>query len=421
MPLTFSSRAALALVVCTSLAPAHALADKSATLATAINIPKGPASIEGFGQGYDLSPASGLPSLSYALEVPPGRAGLVPELALHYHAGEGTGVLALGWSLGLPAIERSLRRGFPDYGAAPTWTLKGLGGGEELVETAPGVLRERIEQGAPVLVRELPGGAMSAITTDGTGYLFGLTPDARLASGDDVFRLELSAITDVHGNRIDFSYTRLIGSDPPLLTDITWNDGHAAVRLEYEARPDLVRTRAPGFLAVLGHRLARIVTVVDGEAVRTTTLTYEHRSFTPSSTLIRIETVAADGTALPAWHLAYTGAPDTPTNTHLPGAPALDPTADGRAWVDIDGDALPDLLDATPGTWRYRKGLGADLSPTWTNIPAPAVAISKSARFADLTGDGVQDILARSPARASCGPTPAAPHRSPPPHQSHWT
>jgi hypothetical protein len=118
-------------------------ADTSATLSTAINLPKGPASIEGFGQGYDVSPASGLPSLSYAITVPPGRAGLAPELALNYHAGEGAGALGLGWSLGLPAIERSLRLGIPDYTTAPTWTLKGLGGGEELIETEPGIIRER--------------------------------------------------------------------------------------------------------------------------------------------------------------------------------------------------------------------------------------------------------------------------------------
>lgn len=35
------------------LLPALALADTSATLATAINIPKGPASIEGFGRAYE--------------------------------------------------------------------------------------------------------------------------------------------------------------------------------------------------------------------------------------------------------------------------------------------------------------------------------------------------------------------------------
>ncbi|MBL8974415.1 MAG: VCBS repeat-containing protein, partial [Myxococcales bacterium] len=383
----------LALALTLTATTAHA--DTSATLPTAINLPKGPASIEGFGQGYDLSPASGLPSLSYALTVPPGRAGLAPELALNYHASEGAGALGLGWSLGLPAIERSLRLGIPDYTTTPTWTLKGLGGGEELVEAEPGILRERIEQGAPVFVRELPGGAMSALTTDGTGYLFGLTADARLASGDDTFRLELSAITDVHGNRVDFHYTHIPGSDAPLLTSITWNDGHAAVRLEYEARPDIIRTRASGFPVQLSHRLTRIITEVDNHPIRTTSLTYTRSTFTPTSTLARIETIAADGAALPSWHLTYTDQPKTPTHTLLQHAPALDPTAPGRAWVDIDGDALPDLLDATPGAWRYRKGLGTDIAATWSDIPSPALTLNKSSRFADLTGDGVQDILAQ--------------------------
>ena len=40
-------------------APGLVHADTSATLATAINIPKGPASIEGFGRAYEVSPASG--------------------------------------------------------------------------------------------------------------------------------------------------------------------------------------------------------------------------------------------------------------------------------------------------------------------------------------------------------------------------
>jgi hypothetical protein len=41
-----------------------------------------------------------------------------------------------------------------------------------------------------------------------------------------------------------------------------------------------------------------------------------------------------------------------------PDAPALDPTAAGRAWVDVDGDALPDLLEGQPGAWRHRRNLG---------------------------------------------------------------
>lgn len=47
MPPNILSRTLRLLVLGTLLSPALALADTSATLATAINIPKGPASIEG--------------------------------------------------------------------------------------------------------------------------------------------------------------------------------------------------------------------------------------------------------------------------------------------------------------------------------------------------------------------------------------
>ncbi len=389
-------------------APVLAHADTSATLATAINIPKGPASIEGFGRAYEVSPASGLPSLSYPLEVPPGRAGHAPQLALHYHAGSSAGVLGLGWSLDLPAIERSTRAGIPRADIPPVWQLRHVGDGEELTETAPGIFRQRIEQGAPVVVRTLPGGAMSALATDGTGYLFGLTDDARLVGDAGPARLELSAITDVHGNRIDFHYVRAAGSDAPLLSAITWNDGQARVEIIYEARPDILVSHATGQRIALAHRIAEIRTEVAGEPVRTTTLTYARSIEAPSSRLATITTAAADGTALPTWRMTYTGEAATPIAHEIPGAPALDPTEEGRAWVDVDGDALPDLLDAEPGAWRYRKNIGAArLATTWTSLPSPAVQLAPTTRFADFSGDGVQ-MCSRSRPRASCGASSAA-------------
>jgi YD repeat-containing protein len=62
----------------------------------------------------------------------------------------------------------------------------------------------------------------------------------------------------------------------------------------------------------------------------------------------------------------------------------------------VDGDALPDLLDGEPGAWRYRKNIGESrLAATWTDLASPAVALAPTTRFADLTGDGVQDLLAQ--------------------------
>jgi hypothetical protein len=47
-------------------------------------------------------------------------------------------VLGLGWSLDLPAIERSSRAGIPRMDGPVIWQLRHLGDGEELTETTPG-------------------------------------------------------------------------------------------------------------------------------------------------------------------------------------------------------------------------------------------------------------------------------------------
>jgi hypothetical protein len=418
MPPNSSTRAAWALAICTSLAPTRALADTSATLATAINIPKGPASIEGFGRAYEVSPASGLPSLSYAIEVPPGRAGHAPQLALHYHAGIGAGALGLGWSLDIPAIERSSRAGIPRPDEPATWTLRHLGDSEELTEVSPGIYRQHIEQSAPIIVRELPGGSMAALATDGTGYLFGLTDEARIVGDDGPVRLELSAITDVHGNRIDFNYFHIAGSDAPLLAAITWNDGRARVDFDYELRPDIVISRALGLRLALAHRISQIRTSVDGDPIRTTSLTYARSLEAPSSRLASIATIAADGAALPIWRLTYTGESASPIAHDLPGAPALDPTADGRAWVDVDGDALPDLLEGEPGAWRYRKNTGTGLSESWQPSPRPRPRSHRPPASPTSRATACK-TCSRSRPRASCGTSSAeARTRSAPPPRS---
>jgi RHS repeat-associated protein len=157
-----------------------------------------------------------------------------------------------------------------------------------------------------------------------------------------------------------------------------------------------VITRAPGFRVELGHRLAAIRTEAAGAPVRTTRLRYATSLAVPSSQLTEIATVAADGTALPVLRFEYTAPGDALERFDLADGPALDPTAEGRAWVDVDGDALPDLLEGQPGAWRHRKNLGGRALAPWISLKkSPAAAIGPTARFADVTGDGVQDLLDR--------------------------
>jgi hypothetical protein len=130
--------------------------------------------------------------------------------------------------------------------------------------------------------------------------------------------------------------------------------------------------------------------------VRTTQLRYTTSPAVPSSQLTEIAAVAADKAALPVLRFAYTAPGDALERFDLAGGPALDPTAEGRAWVDVDGDALPDLLEGQPGAWRHRKNIGGQGLGPWISLKkSPAAAIGPTARFADLTGDGVQDLLDR--------------------------
>src|SRR5215472_8302695 len=59
--------------------------------------------------------SSGDANLSYPIEVPPGRNGRQPSLAITYNSSQGNGWLGTGWSLDLASIDIDTRWGVPHY------------------------------------------------------------------------------------------------------------------------------------------------------------------------------------------------------------------------------------------------------------------------------------------------------------------
>lgn len=57
----------------------------------------------------------GSANLSYPIELPPGRAGMIPNLAINYNSDASNSWLGLGWNLSVPSVDIDTRWGSPEF------------------------------------------------------------------------------------------------------------------------------------------------------------------------------------------------------------------------------------------------------------------------------------------------------------------
>jgi RHS repeat-associated protein len=101
--------------------------------APALSLPKGGGAVRGIGETFSANPVTGTGAMQVPLALSPGRAGFGPQLALNYDSGAGNGPFGLGWSIGLPSIQRKTDRGLPRYDDARESDVFLLAGAEDLV------------------------------------------------------------------------------------------------------------------------------------------------------------------------------------------------------------------------------------------------------------------------------------------------
>ena len=171
-----------------------------------------------------VDPVGGSAGMSYPLEVPPGRAGMQPDLSLSYSSGsDEPGMLGRGWRLSLPAIQRSTRYGQPSFDwAVDGFTLLWGGGAKELVkvsdQTVGGVgmreYRTLSESFRRIRSNTLPGGFTYWEVWDGSGrvWQFGNPGADSNPTQSGEFLYALNRVQDEHGNYMTLSW--LIDSGP---------------------------------------------------------------------------------------------------------------------------------------------------------------------------------------------------------------
>ncbi|WP_437523831.1 SpvB/TcaC N-terminal domain-containing protein [Sorangium sp. So ce726] len=245
--------------------------------------------------------SSGAARLSHAIEVPPGRNGIQPALAIAYDSEHRNGWLGVGWDLRLSSIEIDTRFGVPTYAAGET--PRYLLDGSELVQAEGGacgdpcLFRRRVEGRFDRIVRHGTGAASyfwEVTDKDGTTVVYGRDANARLDDPEpgpgqprNVFRWYLDEVRDTFGNQMRVRYDREVEAGPPPRIEV-----HPE-RIEYTAnasrgveavyavdfvsesgRPDVMLSGRPGFLEQTEKQLSRVDVRFGDVVVRSYALHY---------------------------------------------------------------------------------------------------------------------------------------------------
>ena len=311
--------------------------------------------------------SSGAARYVVPIDVPPGVAGMEPDLSLVYNSGGGNGLLGVGWSLGgLSVIHRCARtiaqdgvNGGVNLDAGDRFCLDGqrliaISGAHGADGTE---YRTEIDGFARIISYGSAGTGPESFTVETRSRRileYGVTADSRAEAeaGPTVRFWALNRVFDPMGNVMDLVYDENTLDRTFKIQRIDYAANSAAgttpqsqVAFVYEPRPDHRSSYLAGSVLNTTERLQRIETWTDGALVREYRLAYHDDTVTGLSRLASV--TECDG-----------------------GTRCLAP-------ITFDWEAEPAGFVEEPG---YA-------------LPSDSGALSREGVFTDLNGDGRLDYL----------------------------
>ncbi|MEO1271893.1 MAG: SpvB/TcaC N-terminal domain-containing protein [Myxococcota bacterium] len=334
-----------------------------------VSLPEGPGSLEGVGENVGINPNMGAMTYNIPLDVPQGFA-LTPSFSLSYNSNGGSGIVGIGWDLDIGHIERMTYRRLPQYNADDDFSVGGFDQLIRLPGTNPPQYRPRYEgrfarytwmsvgDGSEgYWIGELggnDGGIRMYFGADADGNL---VPEARVSGPDGTFRYMLVEEVDVYDHRMKLSYIK--DGNISLIDRIgyVFDDNDQAtyeMAFHYEERRDESRVAylsdaKAGFDMLLTQRLSRVDVLSRNQVIRSYDLTYESYTAAEGFTrLARVERKGVDGSVYPVeFDFSYTqGLQQEPVVFDM-GDLGVNIGSGRATLIDINGDALPDLVDST--------------------------------------------------------------------------
>jgi len=419
--------------------------NKSGVKPQVISLPTGPGSIEGMGESFEPQLNTGSATYSVNINIPPGVNGHQPKPALQYNSGSGNSPFGIGWDLPLPHIQRQTDKGQPAYHDGDVFIYSN---GEELVPLADGTWRCENESAFMRFKRD--GDGWEVRDKSGRIYRLGQYPNeekpwqtSRIgkegAGFNEIFKWHVDTFIDTNGNRVEYFYTTFADSPGELyITEIRYNITggiYNSVTFDYEERPDPFSDYRAGFKIRTGRRVFRIRVLTQGSPVREYRLYYDTdgtgiidpsaQGAVPLAFSLLTKVTRFDNSGgqnyLPPIRFGYTRLHtkdrDNPPQGNFPGPEDVDLNGngiedgtgvhqmanapnvnfqDGQAdFLDVNGDALPDVFHTDNGQHYYYLNPGNDsftVRQTMDSCPPLSLA-SDNTTLADLDGDGLTDLV----------------------------
>lgn len=393
-----------------------------------VNLPNAPGSIAGVGENASVEGNQGALTYAVNVEVPQGFPGVTPEIALSYSSSGGSDVLGMGWSMPNFAIERMTSKGLQHYDLDDRFVA---GGSDELIRVSQtgstAVYRSRFESGfvrytwlnrgtgeAGSWKAEYPDGRIGYFGADESGTAV-TSAQVVVPSTTRVFRWHLVVMIDRFGHRMQAAWTKDAGGVSLLeRLDYLYDAGSPrhSVRFVYESRNDAISDAKPGFDLRLTQRLKEVRIFSGAEVVRSYAMTFESDALSGGATrLSRIARIGRSGGTYPvAFTFGYsktlggscTGDCAKPFVKNM-GSLGVDFSQGRATLIDINGDALPDVLSASAAGLHsfYLAKLDAEGQVSFATAPVPSARTVGSSslilgnatvQVIDLDGDGFVDI-----------------------------
>lgn len=388
---------------------------------------------------------SGAAQTEFPLNLPEGRGGIEPELAISYNSGAANNWLGLGWGLDVPAITVETRWGVPRYDAAnesESYLLNGqqltpLSHRDQfVVRTAEKRFYPRVESSFEKVIRHgsNPSNYWWEVTNkNGERYFYGGLPGTGIDNSavlkDDqgnIAHWALREYRDLNENFVKYHYQVIL--DPgtvggqngrQIYIDRISYTGHGSTEGKYEVdfirdrelseprRTDVVIAANSGFKEVTADLLRKIEISYNGNPVRSYQLKYSQGVFF-KTLFSKLEEYDAAGNLFTEHEFSYYD--DITSNGTYEPYSSSESWQPGNDGVDAGFlNPIPGFQDnasALSGTKSFTGGFGIGVSVGLADFNPVCKSLTIGGNFnfgltdsegllymADINGDGLPDKI----------------------------